>query len=73
MSPAEGDGGGGGSQRESREGAERSLQLGASLSAAKDPPETPKMDISLNLSSGSRGELLNVPDPCLGLKALLFS
>lgn len=35
--------------------------------------ETPKMDISLNLSSGSGGELLNVPDPCLGLKALLFS
>lgn len=35
--------------------------------------ETLKMDISLNLSSGSRGELLNVPDPCLGLKALLFS
>lgn len=35
--------------------------------------ETPKMDISLNLSSGSGGELLNVPDLCLGLKALLFS
>lgn len=34
--------------------------------------ETLKMDISLNLSSGSRGELLNVLDPCLGLKALLF-
>lgn len=35
--------------------------------------EIPKMDISLNLSSGSGGELLNVLDPCLGLKALLFS
>lgn len=60
-------------------GAERVQRRSRAKSAIRNQPEcnqgspeTPKMDRSLNLSSGSRGELLNIADPCLGLKALLF-
>lgn len=64
MSPAEGielEGGG-----QSERGSRAKPAIRNQSECNQGSPETPKMDISLNLSSGSRGELLNVPDPCQG-------
>lgn len=54
----------GGGQSEQRSRAKPAIRNQSECN--QESPETPKMDISLKLSSGSRGELLKEPDPCQG-------